>query len=393
VGQLLNWILIGCTVLGLVLGGACTNGSASQPQGNAPDNSAAAPAETLPVSPLEPLPPPSLPPVPEQDNQPPSQPAPGSNLPAGDSLDATALVTRQASQMTLTLEDMGPGWTQGIAIGPAKQLVTSSSHVYYTQGSSYAPGVQNTVAVYRSLSGAEEAYAREKQTNISTSNPGIGDECLLNDSVPINKLLIFRKNNVVVWLWLSQYKEGDIERYARMVEKKITAQPITPAQSSQTVTTPSQQTPVEPSAGIQPAIIKPANGIVTKQAYEMVLTQEDMGPGWMKGNVSPPANRKSTSTSQVLYSQGTSFAPTVQNSVIVYRDIQAAMDAYAGAKPTGAYLVYPGIGAECFLNDSVMIDRVLVFRKDNVVVWVWLKQYKTGDIESYARIVEKKITF
>jgi len=27
------------------------------------------------------------------------------------------------------------------------------------------------------------------------------------------------------------------------------------------------------------------------------------------------------------------------------------------------------------------------------VAWVWLKQDKTGDIESYARIVEKKITY
>jgi hypothetical protein len=41
----------------------------------------------------------------------------------------------------------------------------------------------------------------------------------------------------------------------------------------------------------------------------------------------------------------------------------------------------------------VSIDRLLVFRKGNVVAWIWLKQYKSGDIEGYASTVEKKITF
>ena len=298
--------------------------------------------------------------------------------------------------MTLTIDDMGTGWARGNAVAPAIQQVTSSSHVYYTQGSSYAPGVQNTVAVYRSIAVANSAYAREKEANLAASNPNIGDECLLNDSVPINKLLIFRKNNVMVWVWLKQYKEGDIEHYARMVEQRITASaplPVSPGPSSQTATTPSQQTPVEPPAGLQPVITISMDGLATKQAYQMVLTREDMGPGWIKGNVSPPSNRDSTSSSQASYSQGSNFAPTVQNTVVVYRSIQAAVSAYGGAKPSGISLSYPGIGDECFLNDSVSIDRLLVFRKGNVVAWIWLKQYKSGDIEGYARTVEKKITF
>ena len=125
----------------------------------------------------------------------------------------------------------------------------------------------------------------------------------------------------------------------------------------------------------------------------MILTKEDMGPGWIKGNVSPPSNRGSTSSSYVYYTQGYSFAPGVQNTVAVYRDIAAAGKAYADAKPSGVSLLYPGIGDECFLNDTVAINRLLVFRKGNVVVWIWLQQYKTGDIEGYARMVEKKITF
>jgi len=298
--------------------------------------------------------------------------------------------------MTLTLDDMGMGWARGNAVAPAIQQVTSSSHVYYTQGSSYAPGVQNSVAVYRSIDVANKAYAKEKEANPIASNPHIGDECLLNDSVPINKLLIFRKNNVVVWLWLKQYKEGDIERYAHIVEQRITAAatlPVSPKPSSQEPSTPTQQAPVETPDGLQPVIMKPTDGTITKQAYLMVLAKEDMGTGWVKGNVSPPANRNSLSSGSVSYSQGSSFAPTVQNTVIVYRDIEAAGKAYVGAKPSGVSLSNPAIGDECFLNDSVAIDRLLVFRKGNVLVWIWLKQYKSGDIEGYARTVEKKISF
>jgi hypothetical protein len=120
---------------------------------------------------------------------------------------------------------------------------------------------------------------------------------------------------------------------------------------------------------------------------------EDMGIGWIKGNVSPAAIRDTLSSSQVAYSQGANFAPTVQNSAVVFRNLQSAVKAYAGARPSGPSLSNPAIGDECFLNDSVPTDRLLVFRKGNVVVWIWLKQYKSGDIVGYARTVEKKIGF
>jgi len=401
-GWLIRWLLIGCIVLGYFLGGACTNGGVSQPQANpgqTTGEAAETPGSASPVSPTPPVEPPSPPPIPsapDQSDQSSSQPPQNSVPPIAGSFDSTTLITRQAATMTLTLADMGTGWAQINANAPSIQQVNSSSHVSYSQGSSYAPGVQNTVAVYRTITAAEEAFAREKQTNPSASSAGIGDESLLNNSVPINKLLVFRKNNVVVWLWLKQYKEGDIERYARIVEQKIAAaaSPATaPEQPTPAVSPPPQQVPAESPAGIQSGITKSTDGLVTKQAYEMVLTAEDMGSGWMRGNVSPPANRKSSSSSTVSYSQGSSYAPTVQNTVAVYRDMAAATDAYAAAKPSGASLTYPSIGNECFLNNSVTIDRLLVFRKDNVVVWLWLKQYKTGDMEGYARTVEKKITF
>jgi len=298
--------------------------------------------------------------------------------------------------MTLTLQDMGAGWAKGTAISPAIQQTSSFSHVYYTQGSAYAPGVQNTVAVYRSISAAETAYARETETNPASSNPGIGNESLLNDSVAINKVLVFRQNNVVVWLWLKQYKEGDIQYYAHIVEQKIIASATTAAsteQASPAVTPASQQIPDETPTVTQPVgITKSMEGLVTKQAYDMVLTKEDMGSGWIQGNVFPPSYRGSTSSSSVSYFTGAAYAPTVQNTVVVYRDVKQAQDAYASARPSGVTLTDPSIGDECFLNNSVPIDKLLVFRKSNVMVWLWLKQDKTGDIASYARTVEQKIT-
>jgi hypothetical protein len=134
-------------------------------------------------------------------------------------------------------------------------------------------------------------------------------------------------------------------------------------------------------------------GIVSKQAYDIVLSPDDMGSGWMKGNVASPSYRYSTSSCSVSYTRGAAFAPAVQNTVVVYREVKLAKDAYNNAKPSGVTLSDPSIGDECFLNNSVPIDRLLVFRKSNVVVWVWLKQDKTGDIESYAKTVEKKVTF
>ncbi|MBN1690724.1 MAG: hypothetical protein JW901_06860 [Dehalococcoidia bacterium] len=391
---MLSWMLIGVTVFGLVLVTACVNSSVDQPQGNAADT-AASTNTTLPMSPEEPLPTPPIPSTPEQDNQAVSQPVPDPNLSTGGSLDPTTLITKQASTMTLTLQDMGSGWAKGTAVPSAIPQTSSFSHAYYTQGSSYAPTVQNTVAVYRSISAAESAYAREKQSYVSTSNPGIGNECLLNDSAPINKLLVFRQNNVVVWLWLKQYKEGDIERYARTVEQRIiAAAAASMEQPAPAVAPPAEQTPAEPPASAQPeGITKSMEGLITKQAYEMVLTKEDMGSGWIQGNVFPPSYRGSTSSSSVSFFTGAAYAPAVQNTVVVYRDIKVAQDAYTSARPSSATLTNPSIGNECFLNNSVPIDKLLVFRKSNVVVWLWLKQDKTGDIESYARIVEQKITF
>jgi len=390
-GRLLNILFIGCIVLGMVSISACASGT-DQTQTNAGQQSdeTTPPVTTPPISPTPPSPSPT---TQAQNQQVPSQPAPVSNPPS--TLDSTIVISKQALTMTLTLQDVGPGWALGTTIPLAIQQAMSFSSSYFTQGSVYAPTIQDQVAVYRTISSAENAYAKEKQANTASSHPDIGDECLLNNSVPINKVLIFRKNNVVAWIWLKQYKEGDIEHYGRLMEQKIIAAATAPAQPpAPAVTPPVEQTPAEPPANYDPVTItKSMEGVVSKQAYDMALSQDDMGSGWIRGNVAPPSYRYSTSSCSVSYTRGAAYAPAVQNTVVVYREIKLAQDAYNSARPSGVTLSNPSIGNECFLNNSVLIDRLLVFRKSNVVVWVWLKQDKTGDIESYARIVEKKVTF
>lgn len=132
------------------------------------------------------------------------------------------LIRTEACKMVLTLDDMGDGWVKGNAVPPSRGEVISSCSVHYYKGSSFSPVLQNTVAVYRSIDYASRAFAREETSQTVVTHPGYGDECFMNDSVAINKLLVFRKDNVVVWIWLQNDKKGNIESYARIIEQKIT---------------------------------------------------------------------------------------------------------------------------------------------------------------------------
>jgi hypothetical protein len=133
------------------------------------------------------------------------------------------MIKKEACLMGLTKDDLGgEGWVR-ISSGPASILYTNSvCHAQYSQGGSFSPTVQNTVAVYRTVQVAINAYDKEKPQYATVSNPAIGDECFLNDSVPINRELVFRKANVVVYLFLQQYQTGDIEHYASVIEQRIT---------------------------------------------------------------------------------------------------------------------------------------------------------------------------
>jgi hypothetical protein len=203
--------------------------AASTPQSTTPKNTA--PAVTTPSVTQQPAPvsnpaPAAVTPPATPVATPPAQtPSQSSNpLPSG-SLDSSTLVTKQAYQMTLNLTDMGSGWTASSAAAPSATGVTSSSHVIFTEGSSFAPVVHCIVAVYRSITLATNAYDAQRPAttaSLSLSSLAIGDECFLNDTLANNKVLVFRQNNVVVLIIIQQDKTGDPLKYAQIVEQKIT---------------------------------------------------------------------------------------------------------------------------------------------------------------------------
>ena len=132
------------------------------------------------------------------------------------------LVSIDASQIVLLIDDFKPGWVQASAEPANKEGAISAYYVYYYEGGSFYPAViQNTVAVYPSIQMAHEIYAGEKPQNVSLEDPRIGDESFLDISVPVSKRLVFRKANVVVWIWLQQDMFGDVKPYAKIVEKRI----------------------------------------------------------------------------------------------------------------------------------------------------------------------------
>jgi len=199
-------------------GPASQTPAASTPQ-NTPAQNTTPAVVTPPKTPVNQTPAPASTPSPALPTPPP-KPTPTVTIPV-----SSALITKQAYQMVLTLDDMGQGWMAGSAASPGRPQVYSSSHMTFTKGSAFSPVVQNTVDVYRTVDAAMNAFTVAKPANLASitlSYPNIGDECFLNDSVPTNKLLVFRKNNVVASIIVQQDKTSDLVSYAQIVERKIT---------------------------------------------------------------------------------------------------------------------------------------------------------------------------
>lgn len=221
-------VLLGIVACLIYFAGLGTNQSDNNSNAQAP---AATPAQsTTPAAPATPASSPAVPstpaitpatPVATPPVQTPSQP----NIQTpSSSIDLSKVITKQAYTLVLTLDDMGVGWTQASAAARPKGTIYSSSHVNFTRGTSFSPVVQNIVSVYRTIDAAKAAYESEIPTTAagaSLSHPAIGDECFLNDAVTINKLLVFRKNNIVVWVMVQQDKTGDPIQYAQIVAQKI----------------------------------------------------------------------------------------------------------------------------------------------------------------------------
>ena len=137
-------------------------------------------------------------------------------------LPPSQLVTKDASELVLTIADFELGWVQQKAEPITKEGAQSAYYVYFYEGKSTYPAVvQNKTAVYPSIELAQQVYLNEIPKNVSVENPKIGDECFLDISIPVQKRLVFRKSNVVVWLWLQQDMFGDVKPYARIIEQKI----------------------------------------------------------------------------------------------------------------------------------------------------------------------------
>ncbi len=128
--------------------------------------------------------------------------------------------------MALTIGDFKPGWVQDTAESFDKEGAQSAYHTYFLEGKSLHPSVvQSAIAVYPSIELAEQIYLDEIPKNVSLENPEIGDESFLDISIPVQKKLVFRQGNVVVWLYLQQDMFGDVKPYARIIEKRISIVP------------------------------------------------------------------------------------------------------------------------------------------------------------------------
>ena len=135
--------------------------------------------------------------------------------------------------------------------------------------------------------------------------------------------------------------------------------------------------------------------LVTKDASELVLTIGDFEAGWRQQTERPATREGAQSAYFASFIKGTYSVTIVENWVAVYPSVDVARDVYVGEKPKDVSLEYPNIGDECFMNIAVLQIKELVFRRSNVVVWVTTSSPLSAssyETESYARVVEQKIT-
>jgi len=130
------------------------------------------------------------------------------------------LVTRDASELVLTINDFEPGSVQLESGVVNKENTQSAYQVYFRINEENCCNalVRNTVAVYPSINSEKMIYLDAKPTDVSLEYPKIGDECFLNI---LNKLLVFRKSNVVVWVQFQPNDFSNVKPYAKIIAKRI----------------------------------------------------------------------------------------------------------------------------------------------------------------------------
>jgi len=136
-------------------------------------------------------------------------------------------VTKMPQEMVLKITDLeGDGWTLTESVPVSEHGAEYAHQVAFSRetfsGSSTGKEMATCkVALYYKEAEAHSAFLTATKSEVPTSGLSIGDEAFLETGTVVNgKGLIFRKANVVVWIWLNY--DGDAESLAKIVEERIT---------------------------------------------------------------------------------------------------------------------------------------------------------------------------
>ncbi len=145
-----------------------------------------------------------------------------------------ALITKDASEIVLRLEDLGSieegvtqhGWSQTEASPTIKMVHEGVESTYgvrfyreeWLGWATHQKSILNEVAVFPSIELAHQAYKEnESGLVVDTSDPYIGDESWWY--VGVGQSITFRKGNVLVQIHLTF--AADIKSYAMIIEERI----------------------------------------------------------------------------------------------------------------------------------------------------------------------------
>jgi len=133
------------------------------------------------------------------------------------------LITKNASELVLTLEDVGEGWIlkNNYQIDEGWYAAIYKSEESWAGGERY--GLTSSVRIFPGIEDARAFYEESKLID-GTSSVNIGDESIMYFEKYLG-VIIFRENNIVVDIsYNDDYGELDKSKliyYAKIVEQKI----------------------------------------------------------------------------------------------------------------------------------------------------------------------------
>jgi len=150
----------------------------------------------------------------------------GANSEQGTAANEGELITKDASELVLTVDDLESGWVLIVDRSETQPNADSAYYVQFRTGSdalANPPTLDNKVAVYPNVGSAQSALNDEKPKDVSLEYPDIGDASFFDTSNPLAQKLVFRENNVLVWVTLYNDTLNSPESYAEKVEQRILA--------------------------------------------------------------------------------------------------------------------------------------------------------------------------